>query len=58
MGERINLRKLYELEVRKQYQTEITNRFADLENLSDGEDISKGRKNIKENIKTSAIKRD
>jgi hypothetical protein len=27
-GERFNLRKLNELEVRKQYQTEITNRFA------------------------------
>ena len=40
-GERFNLRKLNELEVRKQYQTEITNRFAALEN-------------IKENIKTSA----
>ena len=35
----LNLRELNELEVRKQYQTEITNRFADLENLSDGKDI-------------------
>jgi len=32
-GERFNLRKLNELEVRKQYQIEITNRFAALENL-------------------------
>jgi hypothetical protein len=32
-GEIINLRKLSELEVWKQYQIEITNRFADLENL-------------------------
>jgi len=31
-GERFNLRKLNELEVRKQYQIEITNRFAALEN--------------------------
>jgi hypothetical protein len=31
--ERFNLKKLNELEVRKQYQTEITNRFAALENL-------------------------
>jgi hypothetical protein len=31
--------KLNELEVRKQYQIEITNIFAALENLSDGEDI-------------------
>ena len=52
-GERFNLRKLNELEVRKQYQTEITNRFAALENLSDDEDIRRAWKNIKENIKTS-----
>jgi hypothetical protein len=38
-GEKCNLRKLNELEVRKQYQIEITNRFASLDNLSDGEDI-------------------
>jgi len=30
-----NLRKLNELEVRKQYQIEITNRFAAWENLND-----------------------
>jgi hypothetical protein len=29
-GERFNIRKLNELEVRKQYQIEITNRFAAL----------------------------
>ena len=34
---RFNLRKLNELEVRKQYQTEISNRFAALEKLSDSE---------------------
>jgi hypothetical protein len=33
-GERFNLRKLNELEVRKRYQIEITNRFAALENLA------------------------
>ena len=32
-GERLNLRKLNELEVRKQYQIEITNRFATIENF-------------------------
>ena len=32
-GERFNLRKLNDLEVRKQYQIKITNRFAALENL-------------------------
>jgi hypothetical protein len=32
-GGRFNLRKLNDLEVRKQYQVEITNRFAALENV-------------------------
>ena len=54
VGERFNLNKLNELEVRKQYQIEITNRFAALENLSDGENINKAWENIKENIKTIA----
>jgi len=53
-GERFNIRKLNELEVRKQYQIEITKRFAALENLSDEEGINKDWENIKENIKTSA----
>ena len=53
-GERFNLRKLKELEIRKQYQIEITNKFAALENLSDGEDINRVCENFKENIKTSA----
>ena len=35
-GERFNLGKLHELEVIKQQQTEITNRFASLNNLRDG----------------------
>jgi hypothetical protein len=30
--ERVNLRKINELETRKQYQIEITNKFAALEN--------------------------
>jgi len=34
-GERFNLRKLNDLEVRKQYQIEITNRLLALENLND-----------------------
>jgi len=40
---RFNLRKLNELEVRKQYgyQIKISNRFAALENLRDSEDINK-----------------
>ena len=53
-GERFNLRKLNELEVRKQYQIEITIRFAAMENLSDGEDIHRAWENIKENVKISA----
>ena len=52
--ERFNLRKLYELKVRKQYWYEISNRFAALENLSDDGDINRAWKNTKENIKTSA----
>jgi hypothetical protein len=34
-------RKLNELEVRKHYQIEFSNRFAALENLSDSEDINR-----------------
>jgi len=52
--QRFNLRKLNELEVRKQYQIEITNRFAALENLNGDEDVNRTWENIKENIKTSA----
>jgi hypothetical protein len=39
--------------VRKQYQVEITSRFAAFENISDDEDINRAWENIKENIKTS-----
>jgi hypothetical protein len=54
MGERFNLRKLLELDVRKQYQIEITNRFAAFENLSDVEDIYRAWENIKENQNLSS----
>ena len=54
MGERFNLRKLNELEVRKRYQIEITNRFAALGNVGDDGDINRAWKDIKESIKTSA----
>ena len=37
-GERFNLRKLNKLEVRKKYKTEISNRFAAFESLSDRKD--------------------
>ena len=53
-GVRFNLRKLNDLEVRKQYQIEITNRFAALENVCEDENINRGWESIKENIKTSA----
>jgi hypothetical protein len=42
--ERFNLRKLNKMEVRKQHQTELSDRFSALENLSDSEEnISLGR---------------
>ena len=53
-GEIFNLRKLNELEVRKQYYKKISNKFAVLENLNDDEDINRAWENIKENIKISA----
>jgi len=53
-GGRFSLRKLNEMEITKEYQIEITNRFLALENLSDGEDINRAWESIKENIKTSA----
>ena len=52
--ERFNLRKLKDLEVKKQYEIEITNRFSALGNISDDGDINRAWENIKENIKTSA----
>jgi hypothetical protein len=48
-GERFILKNLNELEFRK-----ITNRFAALENVSDGENINRAWENIKVKIKTSA----
>ena len=53
-GERFNLRKLKDLEFKKQYQTVITNSFAALGNISDDGDINRAWENIKENIKSSA----
>jgi hypothetical protein len=52
--ERFTFRKLFELEVRKQYQIKISNRFAAFENLSDSEDINRAWENMKEDIKTSS----
>jgi hypothetical protein len=55
-GEIFNISKLSELEVRKQYQIKFLNRFAALENLSNGEEINRDLENIKGNIKTAAKK--
>ena len=52
--ERFNLRELIDLEVRKQYHIETTNRCAALGNLSDDQYINKFWENTEENIKTSA----
>ena len=51
--QRFNSRKLNEPEVREQYQIEITNMFAALENSDDDEDVNGTWENIKENIQTS-----
>jgi len=50
-GERFNLRKLNELEVRKQYLIGVTSGFAALENLSDGEDINSLERTLKRTSK-------
>jgi len=52
--ERINLRKLNDLEVRKEYEIKIPERSAALDNLSYSEDISGAWENIKENMKSLA----
>ena len=46
-GERFNLGKLNELEIRKQCQIDITNRFTPLGNLSDDEDINRAGGTLK-----------
>jgi len=55
-GRRFNLRKLNDVEVRKQYHIEIKNRFAALGNVSEDGDINRDWEKIKETIKTSATK--
>jgi len=51
---RFHLSKLNELEVRKQYQVEITNTFSALETLNEDEDVNRIWGNIKHNIQISA----
>jgi len=55
--ESFNLRKLNELEFRKDYQIEISKRSAALKNLIDSEDINRACENTEENVKTSTIQR-
>jgi hypothetical protein len=52
--ERFDLKNLDGIEVKKKYQIEIPNRFADLESLVEIFDINNAWESIKENIKTSA----
>jgi hypothetical protein len=53
--ERFNLKKLSELEVRKQYQIKISNRSAALENLNVSEDITRAGK-ISKRVPKSQLK--
>jgi molecular chaperone GrpE (heat shock protein) len=46
-AERFNLKKLSELEVRKQHQIKISNRFAALENLNVSDNINRVWENIR-----------
>jgi hypothetical protein len=52
--ERFNLKKLNEVEGKKQYRFEVSNRFAALENLDDKVDINRDWETIREGIKISA----
>jgi len=38
--ERFNLKSINEVEVKEQYQIKISNRFADLENLDDNDNLN------------------
>jgi hypothetical protein len=52
--ERLNLRKINQLEAMKQYQTKISDRYEAFENLNYTEDINGTWENNKETINTSA----
>jgi hypothetical protein len=51
---RFYLKSLDDVEVKKKYQVEISNRFAALESLDENFDINSAWESIRENIKTSA----
>jgi hypothetical protein len=52
--ERFNFKKLYEVEGKKQYYVEISNRFAALENLDAEVDINRAWNIVTEDLKISA----
>jgi hypothetical protein len=54
--ERFNLKKLNEVEGRQEYCTEISNRFAALENSDAEVDINRACETVRQNIKISAEK--
>jgi hypothetical protein len=49
--ERFNFKNLNELEVGKQYQIKVSNRFSTMENLNDDKDINMAWWNTEENIR-------
>jgi hypothetical protein len=53
-GERFNLRRLNEPEVKIKYQIEIRNRFAALENLNTDEDVKRAWETMKSILKPRA----
>jgi hypothetical protein len=52
--ERLNLKKLNEVEGKEKYRVEMSNRFASLENLNAEVDINRAWETIRENITISA----
>jgi hypothetical protein len=54
--QRFYVKKLSEMEVRRQFQIELSDKFVALQNLRHSEDINKARENIKGNITISAKK--
>jgi hypothetical protein len=51
--ERLNLKKLNEVEGKEQYRVEVSNRFTSLENLDTEVDINRAQGTIRETIKIS-----
>jgi hypothetical protein len=52
--ERFNLKKLNEVEGKEQYRVEVSNRFADLDDLDTDVEINSAWETIRENINISA----